>query len=78
MYEGRALYGEGKLGGQVGPYEAEVFWDPRRDVITVKFRKWNGMDKKGLKMRFTTEVIEGNMEVIPPGGEYPEIGLTAE
>lgn len=79
MYEPSSIYGNAKLAGQVGPFEAEVFWDPRRDVVTVKFRKQVGdTGKKGVKIRLCAENIESTMEEIPPGGDYPEVRFTLE
>lgn len=54
-----------------GPYETMVWYEPQRDRIMVKIRRWDGDMKTGMILVFREDDIRAVMEKVPVGGEYP-------
>jgi len=57
---------------QAGPYEAQVWYDPKRDRLLVKFRTTNEVgENKGVVFWLHEEDVQKLMERRLPGMEYP-------
>ena len=61
-----------------GPYEVEAWYNDNRDIIYVKIRRWLSADrsgspsKRGVIMKWSSEVLELVMEDLSPAQDYPE------
>ena len=63
----------------LGPYETQVWYEPRRDRLFVKFRTTEGAgERKGMIFWLDEEDIRKLMEKRGPGMEYPMYQATLQ
>lgn len=57
-------------------FRIEAWLEPYRDMLYLKFRRWEGEDKRGVIFRFTEEVLCSMMPMVSEGEVYPQRRLT--